>query len=396
MPRATIFLAQVTDDLKELRDNLRYELENQLDIKVVSVNRDTEDHSNLCQLIENSTLFVQLLSYADPNKHFSGMITPQLQYECAKKVKLPILQWRDPNNDSPQKQQLHLAQWLLKCPSFQDSELMKAVKKHLPFADRITYSDKPQLLALNIVDHCMNYDKLTELVEVVGIFDNGTIQFSAFKETINLLKSDDVKITYIEYFKEYILERLKKDEKKRHSSIDKSRNDDTENKPLIFINTVREDKECADKISHILDEKGFFFSLPLLEGCSPNEKREDLEENLRNCNAIILIYVNSSVRWVREQINYCWRIRGQKRDNPLKIMAVFQLSGDKQPIDTNLYDLKVLNCSTQQGSTCLAMFQLATDKQPIDTNLCDLKALNSPTQRSTCLSDFIQALKNEQ
>ena len=72
----------------------------------------------------------------------------------------------------------------------------------------------------------------------------------------------------------------------------------------------------------MLQEEGFGFSLPVLENISPAEKRQDLEENLLDCDAVIVLYARTSVVWVREQLRYCRRMQG-RRDRPLKIIAVF-------------------------------------------------------------------------
>jgi hypothetical protein len=98
-PRATIFLAEVTDDLNEQRDQVKRYLEQQ-NIKVVPSaqylfqgNNATED---LRQAIEKdllkSVLFVQLLSQVNPHRP-PGMSTPRLQYESAKNIGLSILHW---------------------------------------------------------------------------------------------------------------------------------------------------------------------------------------------------------------------------------------------------------------------------------------------------------------
>src|SRR5215510_12766949 len=96
----------------------------------------------------------------------------------------------------------------------------------------------------------------------------------------------------------------------------------------------------------MLQEEGFGFSLPLLENISPMEKRQDLEENLVDCDAVIVLYASTSVVWVREQLRYCRRMQG-RRDRPLKIIAVFsQVAPNKPPLGMNLPNMRVLEFPT--------------------------------------------------
>lgn len=93
-PQNTIFLAIVSEDLEEYRDEVKRHLEQQgirvLPDKVYSF-------ANIQQYLEQDlsqcSLFVQLLS----DKIAHGL--PQFQYERAKVANLPILQWRDSRLD---------------------------------------------------------------------------------------------------------------------------------------------------------------------------------------------------------------------------------------------------------------------------------------------------------
>ena len=109
----------------------------------------------------------------------------------------------------------------------------------------------------------------------------------------------------------------------------------------------------------MLQEEGFGFSLPLLENISPAEKRQDLEENLLDCDAVIVLYASTSVVWVREQLRYCRRMQG-RRHRPLKIIAVFsKAASEKPPLDMNLPKMLVLEFSTLRDSTCFPLLKQA-------------------------------------
>jgi hypothetical protein len=94
--QATVFLAEVTDDLQEVRVEVERYLQQQ-NIRVLpSTLYYFPTAEELRQAVDadlqGSTLFVQLLSPAVPRRP-TGMSTPQVQYVAAQAVAgLPILQ----------------------------------------------------------------------------------------------------------------------------------------------------------------------------------------------------------------------------------------------------------------------------------------------------------------
>jgi hypothetical protein len=163
----------------------------------------------------------------------------------------------------------------------------------------------------------------------------------------------------IEEFKQYIIQqleaieakRLEEEKRQQEASLKRTmRTASLTGDTLVFINTGAEDLSLAREIGEMLKEEGFGFSLPLLENISPTEKRQDLEENLVDCDAVIVLYASTSVVWVREQLRYCRRMQG-RRDRPLKIIAVFsQAAPNKPPLGMNLPNMQVLEFSTLRDS----------------------------------------------
>jgi hypothetical protein len=92
IPPTTIFLAQVSDDLAQHRDEVKRYLEQQ-NVRVlpeqVYLMADTEIQQRIDQDLSQCRCFVQLLS----QKLDQGL--PNFQYKRAQAAKLPILQWRD-------------------------------------------------------------------------------------------------------------------------------------------------------------------------------------------------------------------------------------------------------------------------------------------------------------
>jgi hypothetical protein len=288
VPRATVFLAEVTDDLQECRTEVEHYLQQQNVRVLPGTFYYFPTAEALRQAIDadlrESTLFVQLLSPTMPRRP-PGMSTPQLQYTAAQAIAgLPLLQWRD--------RKLDLA----------------------------TITDPAQRAFLDAAT-----------VVAVGL----------------------------EEFKQYIIQqleaieakRLEEEKRQQEASLKRTlRAASLTGDMLVFINTGTEDLSLAREIGEMLKEEGFGFSLPLLENIPPTEKRQDLEENLLDCDAVIVLYASTSVVWVREQLRYCRRMQG-RRDRPVKIIAVFsQAAPNKPPLGMNLPSMQVLEFSTLRES----------------------------------------------
>jgi hypothetical protein len=287
-PRATVFLAEVTDDLQECRA----EVERYLQQQNVRVLPDTFYYFPTAEALQQaidadlraSTLFVQLLSPTMPRRP-PGMSTPQLQYTVAQAVSgLPLLQWRD--------RKLDLA--ILTDPA------------------QRAFLDTATVVAIGIEEFKQYIIQQLEAIEARRLEEEKRQQAASLKRTM------------------------------RAATL----TGDT----LVFINTGTEDLSLAREIGEMLKEEGFGFSLPLLENISPMEKRQDLEENLVDCDAVIVLYASTSVVWVREQLRYCRRMQG-RRERPLKIIAVFsQAAPNKPPLGMNLPNMQVLEFSTLRDS----------------------------------------------
>ena len=69
----------------------------------------------------------------------------------------------------------------------------------------------------------------------------------------------------------------------------------------VFLNRAIEDRDTARPIAELLSELKVDCMLPLDRG-DPGEIRTDLEENLRECEALIIVYGVTSPGWVRAQL----------------------------------------------------------------------------------------------
>ena len=88
----------------------------------------------------------------------------------------------------------------------------------------------------------------------------------------------------------------------------------------VFVNADRSDLEIARKLSELLAQQGVECYWPIAEG-SPEIVRQDLEENLKSCDGLVLIYGATEPSWVRDQLRQGRKILGQ-RDRPLAGLAI--------------------------------------------------------------------------
>jgi len=142
-----------------------------------------------------------------------------------------------------------------------------------------------------------------------------------------------------------------------------SRVETIKNEHLVFVNAAPEDMAVAHDIKDILEQHGIGYSLPLAfsESTTPGEIRQDLEQNLLSCDAVMVVYDNTSMIWVHEQLLYCRRM-ARRRDQPLKLIAVYNTpSLEKPPLNMKLPNMQILACPS--ADSCLPEFLKCLDAQ---------------------------------
>ena len=112
---------------------------------------------------------------------------------------------------------------------------------------------------------------------------------------------------------------------------------------FVFVNTDSADRRLAGELSELLYNHGIGYALPLNEG-KPSEIRIDLEENLRNCDGLIILYGSTAVTWVRSQLRQSHKIIGQ-REQPLRCMALCEAPPvPKDEIAFRLPNMVTIDC----------------------------------------------------
>ncbi|MCP4698989.1 MAG: hypothetical protein GY862_19375, partial [Gammaproteobacteria bacterium] len=182
----------------------------------------------------------------------------------------------------------------------------------------------------------------------------------------DFLSASTVSTSSLEEFKLDIMRKLESIEARKQREAEKRSQAEKRQIPdspatdvsdnLIFINTTMEDQELGEEIGELLDEQGVSYSLPILEeDVSPADKRQDLEEHLLECDGGTMPYDPNLGKWVREQLRYCRRLQGQRRQ-PLKTIGVFNKTGKKPSLGMKLPNLHVLACAGLTDDACLADF----------------------------------------
>ncbi len=94
-----------------------------------------------------------------------------------------------------------------------------------------------------------------------------------------------------------------------------------ENGCHVFIDADSSDKELADALLKIFDDrKNFTAARPLFEG-SAKDILDDLEANLMNCEALVLLYGRAPPAWVRAQLLRYSKLE-RLREAPPRLKAV--------------------------------------------------------------------------
>jgi hypothetical protein len=98
---------------------------------------------------------------------------------------------------------------------------------------------------------------------------------------------------------------------------------------FVFINASPPDLSLAKSISEEVVRYKFSAVLPSFDG-SPADIRLDLEENLVDCSALVLVYGSVTPMWVRQQLRLFEKI-SSRREKPPRVLAIFAGPPEDKP-----------------------------------------------------------------
>ena len=157
-----------------------------------------------------------------------------------------------------------------------------------------------------------------------------------------LLEDPEVMAVDIEEFKATIVERVRKVLTPQAPSKKEQIGGDY----LVFVNAAEDDLQLAASVSQELDRRSIGYVLPLRQG-QPSDLRQDLEQNLKECDGVILIFGRTGELWVRSQLLQARKISPQ-RDYPLRIIAVYEGPPPKEGTDLGIklprVPLRIMRC----------------------------------------------------
>jgi hypothetical protein len=256
-----LVLAEVTDDLGPLRQQLRRCLEQAgRTVRICDgygISAEEFKHV-LRRQLQGAAFFVQLLSQI-PSRRAPGLPDGYaiFQHRCALEASLPIFQWRDPRTD------------------------------------------------LEAIEDKAHHDLLLE--ETVH-----AIPFESFKRLIASTPLD--------------------------KSVPTSQ---PRLNPFVFINAEKRDLPLANQIKNYVGKYAAAF-LPVSQG-KPEEIRRDLEDNIVDCDGLLLVHGNSTAAWVHQQLRLYNKL-APRREKPIKLLAVIEAPSAKQDINVEIPGLSVVNC----------------------------------------------------
>ena len=124
---------------------------------------------------------------------------------------------------------------------------------------------------------------------------------------------------------------------------------------LLFLDAnTRHDHALVKSICEMLDQLGVGYMLPL-QSDNPAENREAFEQYVLDCNALVVVYGEVSVKWVSDQLlairKICW-----KRQEPLTF-AIFDGPPEQKPfVNIKLPNMRVLQCRNKVDEEQLVKF----------------------------------------
>jgi hypothetical protein len=114
---------------------------------------------------------------------------------------------------------------------------------------------------------------------------------------------------------------------------------------FVFIDADRKDLDVAKQIQNEFRRHNLSTMMPALDGPA-DAVRADLEENLIDCDALVLVYGDTTPLWVRGQLRLFNKIKA-RRAAPPKILAIYTGPPEKLvDLGISLPETREINCGT--------------------------------------------------
>lgn len=159
-----------------------------------------------------------------------------------------------------------------------------------------------------------------------------------------VLEATTVRAEPIEDFKQAVETRLRKEQEVAASRRSLAN-------AFVFVDMQSRDRDLADQVCAVIRNYPMAVGMPLEVGL-PDDLEKDLEANLSECHALILVYGHTPATWVRGRLR-----QYMKKLRQLPALAVCEgPPEDKPPIDMMLPYMRILNCRRQLDEPELRRF----------------------------------------
>lgn len=112
---------------------------------------------------------------------------------------------------------------------------------------------------------------------------------------------------------------------------------------FVFVDMESADRALAEKVCQSLESYDAEYALPI-QSDDPAENRRDLEENLSECDALIVIYGSTTVTWVRHHLLEARKALAHRR-RPLKALGIFEGPPEqKEQLGMKFQNMQMLDC----------------------------------------------------
>ncbi len=131
------------------------------------------------------------------------------------------------------------------------------------------------------------------------------------REHVKLLSGENVQRTGLEAFKADVVKRIGRPPPPPPSPEQR----------FVFINADGSDIKLAEDLRREFTSAQFSAAVPIMEGSS-EDVRLDLEDNIVECDALVMVYGETSPVWVRGQLRLYSKLKHRRRE-PLKTLAIY-------------------------------------------------------------------------
>jgi hypothetical protein len=128
----------------------------------------------------------------------------------------------------------------------------------------------------------------------------------------------------------------------------------TDHRPFVFLNTQPSHRAIAAEIRAAIGDRAVWAE-PLVEG-SAEEVRTDFEQNLLDCDAMVMVYADNA-GWARAQLRAFHKL-ARRREHPVVAIPIIDASPEQKP-ELGFYLPEIVVISSRGGFGAEALSQLS-------------------------------------